>query len=269
MEVNHRKPRVLLTNDDGISSRGIKVFAQMLNRYADVTVVAPAHAQSGMSAALSLEQPLYLNHIEKKDNIDWWSFNGTPVSCVKVALNEIFDYSTDNMPDYVFSGVNIGSNCSVAAVYSGTLGACAEATLYGIPSVGFSICTHDSDCDMSGVEHFGDMILSRIFSEAYKFKEDTYLNINFPDLPASKIKGIRSGKRGKGRWIKEYAHRKNEENGAHLWMDGTFENMEPPHSSGDHNLILNGYVSIVPLSVDYTDYEEMSKIEKTLCDIIS
>jgi len=144
MEIKQRKPRVLLTNDDGVSSRGILLFAKMLSRYADVTVVAPAHVQSGMSAALSLEQPLYLKHLDRTDSIDWWSFNGTPVSCVKVALNEIFHYDTDDMPDYIFSGINIGSNCSVAAVYSGTLGACAEGTLYGVPSVGFSICTHDN-----------------------------------------------------------------------------------------------------------------------------
>jgi len=269
MEMIQKKPRVLLTNDDGVSSRGIMVFAKLLSRYADVTVVAPAQVQSGMSAALSLDQALYLKHLGKTENIDWWSFSGTPVSCVKVALNEIFHYDTADMPDFVFSGVNIGSNCSVAAVYSGTLGACAEGTLYGVPSVGFSICSHDDTCDMSSVEEFGDKILKKIFSGEYKFKEDTYLNVNFPGLPASEVKGVRVGKRGRGRWVKEYAHRNSDENGDHLWMDGTFENMEPKGSNGDHNLILTGYVSVVPLSVDYTDYEEMSNVEKILCDTIS
>jgi len=119
---------------------------------------------------------------------------------------------------------------------------------------------------MSGVLKFGDILLAKIFSGAYKFKENTYLNVNFPSLPASGIKGIRAGKRGKGRWVKEYDHRQSEENGKHLWMAGTFENLEPEGSNGDHNLILDGFVSVVPLSVDYTDYSELSDIENTLCD---
>lgn len=268
MKLNVRKPRVLLTNDDGISSRGLRVFARLLGKYAEVTVVAPNQAQSGMSAALSLEQPLYLKHLRHDETADWWSFNGTPVSCVKVALNEIFDYETGNMPDFLFSGVNIGSNCSVASIYSGTLGACIEGILYNVPSVGFSICTHDNQCDMSAIETFGDRILSLIFNGAYRIKPDTYLNVNFPSLPSSQVKGIRAGIRGRGRWIREYAHRDDEEYGAHLFMAGTFENLEPEGSMGDHSLVEDGYVSIVPLSVDYTDYQELSNIEKILCDTI-
>ncbi len=266
MKEKDRRPRVLLTNDDGVSSRGLRVFAELLAKYAEVTVVAPDQAQSGMSAALSLEQALYLKHLYRDGLADWWSFNGTPVSCVKVALNEIFNYEDGDVPDFIFSGVNIGSNCSVASIYSGTLGACIEGVLYNVPSVGFSICTHDGECDMSAVETFGDRILSRIFCGAYSIKADTYLNVNFPALPSSQIKGIRAGIRGRGRWIREYAHRENEENGAHLWMAGTFEDLEPEGSIGDHSLVHEGYVSIVPLSVDYTDYQELSNIEQSLCD---
>ncbi len=264
-----KNPRFLLTNDDGVDSRGIRVFADMLKEFGDVTVVAPARVQSGMSAALSLEQPLYMKHMGKEDGIDWWSFSGTPVSCVKAGLNDMFRYEESDMPDFVFSGVNIGSNCSVAAIYSGTLGACAEGTLYGVPSVGFSVCTHDEQCDMSAVEEYGRKILSKLFDGTYRISPDTYLNINFPDMPASSVKGIRTARRGRGRWIREYSKRYSVEYGEHLWMSGTFEDLEPEGGDGDHRLALDGYVTVVPLRVDTTDYREKMNIEDNWKDLIT
>jgi len=264
-----KNPRFLLTNDDGINSRGIRIFAGMLKEFGEVTVVAPACAQSGMSAALSLEQPLYLKHAGCAGGIDWWSFTGTPVSCVKAGLNDFFHYTENDMPDFVFSGVNIGSNCSVASIYSGTLGACAEGTLYGVPSVGFSICTHDEECDMSAVEVYGRKILSKLLDGTYTITPGTYLNVNFPDLPASSVKGITTARRGRGRWIKEYAKRNNEEFGEHLWMSGSFEDLEPECGDGDHRLALEGYITVVPLLVDTTDYNERKIIEEKWCDLIT
>lgn len=263
-----KNPKFLLTNDDGIKSRGIRIFADILKEYGDVTVVAPAQAQSGMSAALSLEQPLYMKHIGPEAGMDWWSFSGTPVSCVKAGLNDVFSYVDGIMPDFVFSGVNIGSNCSVASIYSGTLGACAEGTLYGVPSVGFSICSHDEQCDMSSVEVYGRKILSKLFDGSYRIPSGTYLNVNFPDMPASSVKGIRTARRGRGRWIREYSKRYSEEYGEHLWMSGSFEDLEPDGGDGDHRLALDGYVTVVPIMVDATDYSEREKIEQSWRDLL-
>jgi len=253
------KPHILLTNDDGIDSRGIIFFAEMLSNYGKVTVVAPSTVQSGMSVSINLHTPLHLDHRGEKDGIDWWAFSGTPVSCVKAAVNEVF--SPDNLPDFVFSGINIGSNYSVAALYSGTLGACAEGTLYDMPSIGFSLCTHLTDCDFSGVREWGKFILDEIFSPSFSMKKGTYLNVNFPYLPTEQIKGIRMARRGLGRWVREFERRTDETNGEHFWMNGVFEDLETEDRHGDHTTVHDGFISVVPLKTDATDTDEIQRLK--------
>ena len=123
---------ILITNDDGIEADGIHVLASIMRRYGNVTVVAPLHAQSGKSAALSLDTKLYLKQIKNEPGYREYTFNGTPVDCIKIGINEC--WPEGRLPDLVVSGINHGANCSVASLYSGTLGACIEGTVYGIPS---------------------------------------------------------------------------------------------------------------------------------------
>ena len=249
---------ILITNDDSINAKGIRFLARMMMKYGDVTVVAPAEPQSGKSAALSLATPQYLKKVHEEDGLRMYSFEGTPVDCVKLAMNVFF---RDSRPDLLMSGINHGPNFSVASLYSGTLGACIEGTLYGIPSIGFSINTHSSDPDLCCVEHFGHIILEKFLQEPHS--KDVYLNINFPNLPTEEVKGIRMARRGLGRWVKEYEIQRDEVGGEYYFMKGEFENLETDPEFGDHTLnVLGKYVTIVPHKIDTTDYDEVERLRQ-------
>ncbi len=249
---------ILITNDDSIHAEGIHVFAEIMRNYGNVTIVAPSEPQSGKASALSLGCRLYLNKIREEEGYREFTLNGTPVDCVKAALNEC--YNDRKMPDIIVSGINHGSNCSVAALYSGTLGACIEGTIYEIPSMGFSINTHSEHPDFSPVLRFGPSIIGNFLN--HPPKHGIYLNVNFPDISADEVKGIKIARRGLGKWVEEFDH-ENDENGQDsLVMRGHFEDGEHDSSIGDHRIVHEGYISIVPLKIDHTDYEEMSRMTK-------
>lgn len=252
-----KKREILITNDDGVDSKGIQYLAKMMTAYGHVTVVGPSEVQSGKSAALSLAVPIYLNKVSEDKDLRVYSFGGTPVDCVKLAMNEFF---SEKKPDLLVSGINHGSNASVASLYSGTLGACIEGNLYDIPSIGFSICTHDSDPDFSVVGHFGKIILDKYF--ASPASPEVYLNVNFPAIPVNEVKGIRMARRGYGRWIKEYEIHVDEAANEYFFMTGIFEDLEKDSSIGDHRLNSDGYVTIVPHKIDTTDYQEVERLRK-------
>ena len=253
-----RKIEILITNDDSVKAKGINTLARMMMQYGNVTVVGPAEPQSGKSAALSLATPQYLKKLHEEEGLKIYSFEGTPVDCIKLAMNVFF---RERRPDLIMSGINHGPNFSVASLYSGTLGACIEGTLYEVPSIGFSINTHSEDPDFSCVEYYGKIILDKFFQEPHA--KDVYLNINFPNLPVDEIKGIKMARRGLGRWIKEYEIRQDQEGGEYFFMKGEFENLENQPEFGDHTLnVLGKYVTIVPHKIDTTDYNEIERLRE-------
>ena len=252
--------QILVTNDDSYTSKGIALVAEMLSRYGDITVVAPQYPQSGKSAALTLDAPLRCTRIESyttgyNTSVTTWALTGTPADCVKWAANFIY---CNSKPDLIVSGINHGSNASAASVYSGTLGAAAEGCLYGVPSVGISIDTHHHSPDFSAIERFLPQIIEKIIANPPQ--KGRYLNINFPDLPAERIKGTRMASQGKGRWIREFEKRTDPKGKEYYWMTGNFEDLEDTHL-GDHKVVSAGYISIVPHKTDNTDYTAMKQME--------
>ena len=141
---------ILVVNDDGFRAKGLQVLTQMLREFGNVTVVAPYEAQSGKSASLTLDRPLVIDKIvnepatEELGSLRIYTLTGTPVDCAKMGINGF--KLEGHMPDLLVSGINHGSNASSASLYSGTLGAATEGTLYGIPSIGLSINTHARCC---------------------------------------------------------------------------------------------------------------------------
>lgn len=248
---------ILITNDDGIDAEGIHVLAEIMRRYGNVTVVAPSEPQSGKSAALSLDTRLYLTQVSSGDGLNIYKFNGTPVDCVKIGINECFSGS---LPDIVVSGINHGSNCSVASLYSGTLGACIEGTVYGIPSIGLSINSHDPHPDFSPVTEYADTIIGKFLQ--YPPEAGIYLNVNFPAVPATEIKGIRMARRGYGRWVEEFDVCRDEDGRTFYYMAGHFEDLEDNRAIGDHWIVHGNCISVVPHRIDTTDYAEMERLRK-------
>lgn len=250
--------KILITNDDSISAKGIHILADIMTQYGDVTLIAPKEPQSGKSASLTLQTPQYLEKVYEEEGLRKYTFEGTPVDCIKIGINLFFK---ERMPDLIVSGINHGPNFSVASLYSGTLGACVEGTLYGIPSIGFSINTHSDSPDFSSVKHYGKIILEKYF--ASPFGDGVYLNINFPNLPVEQIKGIKMARRGKGRWIKEYEIRHDLAGREYYFMNGEFENLEDRPEFGDHTLnVLGNYITIVPHKIDTTDYDEVERLRE-------
>ncbi len=274
MKINRRNMRILITNDDGYEAKGIKVLADIMSRFGEVTVIAPKKHQSGMSMALSLG----FKQIAHKDMGNGWHYvDATPASCVKFGLNTMF---LNDFPDVVVSGINHGSNASVASCYSGTLGAAAEAALNGIPAIGVSLDSLHPNPDFSGVSRYFGEIFAKLMDN-YPGNYGIYYNVNFPDIPADQIKGVKAGSQGRGRWIKEYKEWDIQhyakygitpemvgqssnpviEEGEDLYMMvGEFQ--DDPHNTpdADHRLVQDGYISVVAHNVDCTDYQELERL---------
>ena len=270
--------RILITNDDGYQSKGIKVLADIMKQYGEVTVIAPKSHQSGMSMAVSLG----FKQIAHKDLGNGWHYvDATPASCVKFGLNTMF---LNDFPDVVVSGINHGSNAATASCYSGTLGAAAEAALNGIPAIGVSLDTLHPDADFSGVEKYFGGIFEKLMSSLPE-KHGIYYNVNFPDIPADQIKGVRVGYQGLGRWIREFKEWDRNhyakygltpkmlgqssnpvlEEGEDLYMMvGDF--LDDPRNTpeADHLLVADSYVSVVAHNVDCTDYQEIERLKSIL-----
>jgi len=128
-----QKKLILVSNDDGINAKGLKHLIEMVRPYGELLVVAPKNHQSGMSHSISILKPLRANLVHKEEGMMFYSVPGTPVDCVKMALNRL----APRKPDLMVSGINHGSNSAVSVIYSGTIGAAIEASLYDIPSIGF------------------------------------------------------------------------------------------------------------------------------------
>ena len=270
--------RILITNDDGYQAKGIQILAEIMKEFGEVTVIAPKTHQSGMSMAVSLG----FKQIAHKDMGEGWHYvDATPASCVKFGLNTIFD---GNFPDVIVSGINHGSNAATASCYSGTLGAAMEGALNGIPSIGVSLDTLHPDADFTGVSRYFGEIFQKLLSN-YPKRYGIYYNVNFPNIPADKIKGIKAGIQGMGRWIKEFkewdiAHYAKYgitpemlgqssnpvlEEGEDLYMlVGEFLDDDRNAENADHRLVQEGYISITAHNIDCTDYQETERLSSLL-----
>lgn len=272
---------ILITNDDGFESKGIAVLTKMMKKYGNVAVIAPFSAQSGMSMAVSLgAEKIAFKEIESstfvgEDGLEhterWAYLDATPASCVKFAMSTPW---LGWKPDVIVSGINHGANTSVASCYSGTLGATAEAAVNHILGIGVSLCDHNPDADFSQIEKYFPGIFEKLV-ELPRHSYMTYYNVNFPSVPADEIKGVRAGYMGRGRWIKEFRSLDEAEaiaaslNGAPTGdpsekpavkmykLVGNFSSDTDNSSDADHLLTDNGYVSIVPHTIDSTDYEQL------------
>ncbi|MBO4570553.1 MAG: 5'/3'-nucleotidase SurE [Bacteroidales bacterium] len=262
------KPReILITNDDGIDARGIHFLAGMMRHYGNVTIVAPKVPQSAKSAALTLHTPMYLEKAGESEGYRMFTLTGTPVDCVKMGMRLFLEEG--RTPDLLMSGINHGTNASVATIYSGTLGATAEGCIYGVPSIGFSIDTHDPEADFSVVARFGPGILDEALEKG--LPKGTYLNINFPNIAPAEVQGIRVTRMGRGRWVREYDPETDSEGRDCYVMRGIFENLEDSYKvpapgegiTGDHVALKANYIAITPVRLDSTDYEAADEIVRS------
>lgn len=250
-----KKPFILVTNDDGISAPGILYLSKIARDYGDIAVIAPDKPQSGSGHAITIHttlriQPSFLHQTQIE-----YATNGTPVDCVKLAVNKILP----RKPDLILSGVNHGSNSSINVIYSGTMSAAIEGYLEGITSIGFSLCNYSIEADFSQSEKYIRQILEWVLN---KNEDIICLNVNIPDLPAESIRGIKICRQAKGNWVENFEERFDPYEKPYYWMTGKFTNFEPDAQDTDEWALANGYVSVVPVQTDLTCYPVIDKMKK-------
>ncbi len=270
---------MLITNDDGYNSKGIRVLADMMRQFGRVTVIAPKFHQSGMSTAVNIgPKALAWKRLDNEFGPGWSYFNATPASCVKFALDMRM---ADDRPDGVLSGINHGSNASTAVNYSGTVGAAEEAAINGIPGIGVSLDSMDPQADFSAVAAiFPDIF--RDLMENLPANRSVFYNVNFPKLPQAEIKGVRIGHQGIGHWVRqiepwnvEFFRKRGydpekmglsqnppKEEGEELFMMlGQFADDTPAEDRrADHHILEDGCVAVVPHTFDRSDYAEYERL---------
>ncbi len=250
-----RRPVILVTNDDGFRASGIEALIEMVKPFGRVIVVAPEEGNSGMSHAITIKTPLRLKRRKRADDVELYSVNGTPVDCVKLAMNQLFQIP----PDLIVSGINHGSNSSVSIFYSGTMAATIEGCLYNIPSIGFSLLDYSSNPDFSAAVQFGRVVVQNVLDNG--LSNGTCLNVNFPVLKVDDIKGIKVCRQNSGIWKEEFDKRSDPRGQEYFWLTGYFHNNEPDAVDTDEWALANGYISIVPITIDLTRYQELERLK--------
>jgi len=251
-----KKPLILVSNDDGIHAKGIKSLVSFIKDLGEVVVVAPSFPQSGMGHAITIHEHIRLDKSDLYGDIEAYECSGTPVDCVKLAKHHILK---DRKPDIVLSGINHGSNSSVSVIYSGTMSAAIEGAMEGITSIGFSLCNYACDADFEHCRPFVRQIVLASLKDG--FPEHTALNVNFPDLKHSDIKGIKVGRQAMARWQEEFENRKDPRGRDYFWLTGNFTNLDAGEDT-DEAALAKGYVSVVPCHFDLTAYSALAKVNE-------
>lgn len=251
------KPVILVTNDDGIISPGIRALVEVMIKFGEVTVVAPDSPQSGMGHAITIHDPLRLHKVDVFNdlNVPSYQCSGTPVDCVKIAIDKILH----RKPDLCVSGINHGSNASINVIYSGTMSAAMEAAIDGIPAIGFSLLDFSFEADFSAAKVYAEIIVRNMLNVG--INRDALLNVNFPKLPLSEIKGMKVCRQANAKWEEEFDERRDPNGKNYYWLTGKFVNHDQGQDT-DVWALDNGYVSIVPVQFDLTHHHGISFINQ-------
>ncbi len=253
------RPLILITNDDGVNAKGIHVLTEVAREFGDVIVMAPQTNASGLSHSIVSSRPIRAQEISSEEGLTICSCDGTPVDCVKLAV----EHFCPRRPDLVLSGINHGSNSSINVLYSGTMGAVIEATTLGLDSIGFSLLNHNPEADFSGclpsVRHIIGYVLK------HGLPTDVSLNVNIPRLDAGAIKGIKICHEAKAQWRDSFEKRIDPQGRPYWWLTGKFV-CDNPDETSDEWALANGYVSVVPIHPDFTCYEAFNSLKPMTTD---
>ncbi len=245
-----QKPLILVTNDDGITSRGILSLVNVMKELGEVLVVAPNSPQSGMGHAITVGDTLRLNESFLFEGVKAYECSGTPADCVKIARHHIL--KGQRQPDVVVSGINHGSNTSISVLYSGTMSAAIEGAIEGTPAIGFSLCDYSHKADFSHTSEFVKKITKQVLEK--ELPKGTALNVNIPPKRNEPIKGIRICRQANAKWVEDFDKRYDPNGRSYFWMTGNFVNFDKGEDN-DEWAIANNYVSVVPCQFDLTAHQ--------------
>jgi 5'-nucleotidase len=250
------RPVILITNDDGIMAPGIRNLVEAVKDLGKVVVVAPDKPQSGMGHAITIGLPLRLHPVTIFDDVEAFQCSGTPVDCVKLAVDKVLH----RKPDICLSGINHGANHSINVIYSGTMSAAVEAAIESIPSAGFSLLDHSVEADFTGARQYARLVVQQMLST--NLDKHTVLNVNIPAVPADLIKGIRICKQAYAKYEEDFVERSDPNGKKYFWLTGEFINFDKGRDS-DVWALEHNYVSVVPVQFDLTNYVLKTKLEKS------
>jgi len=246
------KPNILVVNDDGITAPGIKALMDTMREIGNVVVVAPDSPQSGMGHAITIGSPLRLDKVDIYEDVESYSCSGTPVDCVKLAVNKIFK---GKKPDLCVSGINHGLNNSINILYSGTMSAAVEGAIESIPSIGFSLDDYTLQADFSHCIKYVKEIALQVLQNG--LPAATLLNVNFPN--GAGIKGIKICRQANAKWAEEFDERMDPHKRPYYWLTGVFQ-LNDTGEETDVWALENNYVSVVPVQFDMTAHHAIPLI---------
>ncbi|MFZ0565055.1 MAG: 5'/3'-nucleotidase SurE [Chlamydiales bacterium] len=263
--MSSKRPKILITNDDGIYAPGIKHLWTSLHEVdiGDLSIIAPLTERSGTGLSITSDRPLLVQNIKWPEKTPAWSVDGTPADCVKMGMQVILNHK----PDFIFSGINAGSNAGRNVLYSGTIGAVIEGVLNGIPGIAFSCENIKSPNYTLAIKYIAPLLH---YLMKYPLPKGCLLNVNFPHNVKDKVKGFRLARQGKGRWAENPQLHLKVEEGLIYWLGNRAEELVEEEDS-DVELLKQGYITVVPLHVEELTIKDeihirKSDFQKFFCD---
>jgi len=251
--MKNKKPLILISNDDGYFSKGLRVLVETLTGLGEIVVMAPDGPRSGASASITSELPVRYYKVKEEEDLTVYKCTGTPVDCIKLALFELLP----RCPDLVIGGINHGDNSAVNVHYSGTMGVVIEGCLKGVPAIGYSLCDHDADADFNPMLPYVRRIAEQVLANG--LPEGTCLNVNVPKT--SELKGVRICRQTDASWGGEWVRGQHPKGGEYFWLTGKFTNNEPEMEETDRWALEHGYVAVTPIQIDMTAYHLIKELK--------
>jgi 5'-nucleotidase len=251
-----KEPIILITNDDSIHAPGIRALVEAVRGLGKIVVVAPDKPQSGMGHAITIGNPLRLQKMHLFTDVESYSCSGTPVDCVKLAVDKVLH----RKPDICLSGINHGANHSINVIYSGTMSAALEASIESIPSIGFSLLDLSIEADFTAATHYARLLVEQMLKKPIA-EPHLCLNVNIPKGELASIKGIKICRQAYAKYDEEFDERKDPNGKRYYWLTGVFVNFDKGKDT-DVWALKNNYVSVVPVQFDLTNMPLKKKLEK-------
>jgi 5'-nucleotidase len=250
-----REVVILVTNDDGITAPGIRNLVEAVKDMGKVVVVAPDKPQSGMGHAITIGLPLRLHKVDFLEGVEAYQCTGTPVDCVKLAVDKVLHQK----PDICISGINHGANHSINVIYSGTMSAAVEAAIESIPAIGFSLLDYSLEADFTAARKWARLIVAQLLRSVPD--KHIVLNVNIPIGSVEAIQGAKICRQAYAKYEEDFIERLDPHNRKYYWLTGEFVNFDEGTDT-DVWALANKYVSIVPVQFDLTHYKLKQQLEK-------
>ena len=260
--MSESRPKILITNDDGCTAKGLRKLVGLMRTLGDVTLISTDEVMSAKSHSCTIRDRIYVRLVHEEEGFKEYRCNGTPVDCVKLGYQKLMP----TPPDLVVSGINHGMNAATTVVYSGTIGAVIEACMNGLTAIGYSLFSLDPDADFDHLDTAILEITKKVLKEG--LPKGVCLNVNFPKRCEEPMKGVKVCRQAACRWV-EYFNDLYDENGEQYYnLDGDFVSDDVTPDT-DLWALQNNYAAVVPTRFDWTAYasiEPMKAFENIILD---